>query len=112
MEEEKLEKIKRVLLRSTEFLCDNLKPANVLRHLKAKEAISPDEVKEIRKKDTDPDQVEHLLDILQEKPLASYVTFMNFLKTKYSDLHGQIKQLEKQCNFILGNACNKCLLVL
>ena len=101
--EKKLQIKRTILTRSTKFLCDNLKPEDVLLDLKANEAISSDEVQEIRAKITDSAKVELLLDILHRKPLASYIIFMEVLETARSDLHEQVKELEKECKFNSGN---------
>ena len=101
--EKKLHSMQKILLRSTEFLCESLKPAAVLRNLKAKEALTPDEVTKINAKPTYAEQVEYLLDILQRKPLASYVAFMEILKTERGDLHEKVKIIERKYNFNSGN---------
>ena len=101
--EKKLETMQKILIKSTRFLSENLRPDVVLLHLKSEEAISTDEVKEIRAKVTDSARVELLLDILHRKPLASYITFMEVLKTARSDLHEQVKEVEKQYKFNSGN---------
>ena len=104
--EKKLQTMQKILLRSTGFLCDSLRPADVLRNLKTEEVLTPDEAREINAKPTDADQVEHLLDILQRKPLSSYVTFMEILKTNRCDLHEKVKLIEQKYNFDSGNDPN------
>ena len=101
--ENKLQTMRQILRQSTKLLCESLKPADVLRNLKAEEVLTPDEARKIRAKATDADRVELLLEILERKPITSYVTFMEVLKTERGDLHRKVKALERKNNFDSGN---------
>ena len=99
--------MQKVLLKSTEVLCQTLEPEDILRTLKTKEVLSRDDVQMIRRAPIDSEKVEGLLDILSRKPLAHYRTFTEVIKKARPDLYDKIRAIEIQYNF---NPCKLSLL--
>ena len=98
-----LQTMHKILTESLQYLSEYLEPEDVMRSLIAKGAITNNEAVKIRKKDTSPEQVDCLLEILRRKPVTSYITFMEVLKTARSDLHVNVQKLEKKYNFNQGD---------
>ena len=89
-----LECVKKTLTESTMILCENLRPDDLLRDLKSKSAVKPDDVTRIKKEDTDTEKVDMLIEILIRSPVSSYVAFMGVLQKERSDLYRKVKAIE------------------
>ncbi|XP_072016999.1 uncharacterized protein [Amphiura filiformis] len=87
--------VKKILTEATDIICDNLDPEILLRTMKAKGALTENDVSYIRNKITPDDKAEQMLSILMKKPVESYDIFMETLVTKErKDLYEQIKTIE------------------
>ena len=93
----KLAVIKKILAALTDIICDNLDPKLVLRTMKSKGALTPDDVKRIESKPVESDQAEKLLDILMSKPASAYDIFISTLRAKgREDLYNHIRDIEME----------------
>ena len=102
---EKLEIIKKILTKSTDFICDNLNPEDLLRTLKSEGAISENDGAYIRAKVTSADQAELLISILKRKPVESYEIFKETLKTKgRGDIYAHLKNKELEEGYVVGES--------
>ena len=89
--EERLDFVKKTLLTSTTILIANLKPDGILRSMKARGALTQDDVTKIQLKDSTTEQVDKLIGVLMRKPESAYMTFMNILQGERPDLYDKIK---------------------
>ena len=76
------------------ILCEYLRPDDLLRDLKSKTALKPDDVTRIKKEVTDTEKVDKLIEILTRSPVSSYVAFMGVLQEERSDLYKKVKAIE------------------
>ena len=90
--------IKRILIASSDIICDNLDPKLVLRTMKIKGALTPYDVELIESMPVKSDQAEVMLNILMKKPASAYEIFMETLLAKgRKDLYDPIKDIEVAC---------------
>ena len=93
--------IKKILIEATVIICNHLDPKLVLRTMKARGALSPDDCTLIQSKVTRSNQAEEMLNILMTKPATAYETFMDvLLEQKRNDIHQAIKDLEIKHDYV------------
>ena len=100
MAAEQLKIIKKILAESTDILCVNLEPSDMLRTLQTNGALKPDDVIKIRNLTTTTEQVGKLLDMLTRKPASAFDRFMEALKEEREDLFDMIKDIAAKHRYI------------
>ena len=86
--------MQKTLTEATDTLCDNLLPGKMLRSLKSKGALDPDDVERVKKETTTSEQIEKMTDVLMRKPVSAYNTFMDILEEERPDLYGKVKGIQ------------------
>lgn len=100
--------IKKILIESTDIICDNLNLKPVLRTMKAKGALTPDDAKLIESKPVESDQVEVMLNTLMKKPASAYDIFVEtLLANGRSDLCERIREIEMSHGYVRVGMVNK-----
>ena len=91
-----MENVKTILQRSLVEVATHLDVEDVLITLQGAETLTGDDVEIIRGKPNKAARAEKLLDILTRRPVASYIKFMEALKTGHSDLYNRVNKIEKE----------------
>ncbi|XP_072022873.1 uncharacterized protein [Amphiura filiformis] len=89
----------KILSEASGVLSKTLQPKDILRSLKAKSALTPDDVEIIENEATDTDKVDKLLETLRRKPISAYATFMKVLEEEREDLYEKVKEIEDKYNY-------------
>ena len=93
MAAERLKIIKKILAESTDILCSNLEPGDMLRTLQTNGAFKADDVTKIKNLTTTTEQVGKMLDLLMRKPVSAFDRFMEALKEEREDLFEMVKDI-------------------
>ena len=98
MDRETREKVKKILSEATIILKESSQLENIISHLKAQKALKPWDVDDINKQMPDSAKVDKLIELLRLKPVSTYNTFVQILKTEQLDVYQQIKAVEDKYN--------------
>ena len=98
MDRKTREKVKKILSEATNILKESLQLENIISHLKAQKALKPWDVDDINKQMSDSAKVDKLIGLLRLKPVSTYNTFVQILKTEQLDVYQKIKAVEDKYN--------------
>ena len=99
--------IKRILIASSDNICDNLDPKFVLGTMETQGALTPYDVELIASMPVKSDQAEVMLNILMKKPASAYDIFMESLLAKGRiDLYDPIKDIEMAHGYVKAGKLN------